>query len=132
MLMIFNNPHKVVEVVLQRTGAPFEVMAELWDFFRRPDRLNASFKARSATLGKYLTYPLLLGKLSPVLHVEGSRTRPGIILLVIIFAAFHQTFSTFAPLRSVHHCPLFCSLPVTAFRRLNMRVRSPKFIWAPV
>jgi len=45
----------VVEVVLQRTGAPFEVMAELWDFFRRPDRLNASFKARSATLGKYLT-----------------------------------------------------------------------------
>jgi hypothetical protein len=50
-IIILNNPHKVVEVVLQRTGAPFEVMAELWDFFRRPDRLNASFKARSATLG---------------------------------------------------------------------------------
>ncbi len=47
------NNLQVVEVVLQRTGAPFEVMAELWDFFRRPDRLNASFKARSATLGQY-------------------------------------------------------------------------------
>jgi hypothetical protein len=54
-IIIFEHP-QVVEVVLQRTGAPFEVMAELWDFFRRPDRLNASFKARSATLGQYQFY----------------------------------------------------------------------------
>jgi hypothetical protein len=106
-----------MEVVLQRTGAPFEVMADLWDFFRRPDRLNASFKARSATLGQYLTY-LLPGALSPVLHVEGSRTRPGIILLVVIFAvvAFHQTFPTFAPLRLVSIYPIIItSLSVVLF-----------------
>jgi hypothetical protein len=52
----------------------------------------------------------LLVALSPVLHVEGSRTRPGIIVvscylfvLSSFFAevAFHLSFSTFAPLRLV-------------------------------
>jgi hypothetical protein len=45
---------QLVEVVLRRTGAaPFEVVAEMWDFFRRPDRLNATFRPRSSTLGKF-------------------------------------------------------------------------------
>jgi hypothetical protein len=56
-----------------------------------------------------ITY-LLLGALSPVLHVEGSRTRPGIIVvsrylffLSSFFAlvACNLSFSTFAPLRLV-------------------------------
>jgi hypothetical protein len=51
---------------------------------------------------------LLLGALSPVLHVEGSGTRPGIIevsrylfFLTSFFAVvdFYQTFFTFAPFR---------------------------------
>ena len=42
---------QTVEIVLRRTGALFEIMADLWDFFRRVDRLNASFRGRSSTIG---------------------------------------------------------------------------------
>jgi hypothetical protein len=44
---------QTVEVVVKRTGAPFEVIADLWDFFRRVDRLNASFRVRSSSLGLF-------------------------------------------------------------------------------
>jgi hypothetical protein len=121
MTSCLNNLHKVVEVVLERTGAPFEVMADLWDFFRRPDRLNASFKARSANLGKYLTYLLLIA-LSPVFHVEGRVTdtsrhhsfsrhfrRCGLPANI-----FHICSIAFSIHCSVHHCSLFCSLPFSA------------------
>jgi hypothetical protein len=119
-LSLWNNP-QVVVVVLQQTGAPFEVMAELWDFFRRPDRLNASFKARSATLGT-VPYFLLTWRVesSPPCrrvtdtsrHRSFSRhfRRCGLPLNI-----FHICSIAFSIHCSVHHCSLFCSLPITAF-----------------
>ncbi len=74
----------------------------------------------------FFTCCLLHGALTPVLHVEGSRTRPGIIVgsrylffLSSFFAAVatHLSFPTFAPLRLVaivHHCSLFYSLVFAA------------------
>jgi hypothetical protein len=68
---------------------------------------------------------LLLGALSPVLHVEWSRTRPGIIMVSRYFfflsaffavVAIHLSFSSFAPLRlvAIDYCSLFCSLSFAA------------------
>ncbi len=76
-----------------------------------------------------LTCYRYLARWGPVLHVEGSRTRPGILVVsrylffyssVFAVVAFHLTFATFAPLRllfnvqstSFRHCfsSLLCAV----------------------
>ncbi len=96
-------------------------MLKLHGNMTQKDRMSVfqEFRAASSGTGSplYTVYSiwtcLLLGALSPVLHVEGSRTRPGIIVVsrYLFFSrhcavvAFHQTFSTFAPLRLLsRHC----------------------------
>ncbi len=90
---------------------------------------NTDFSAGMRKAVIFFTCYLLLGALSPVLHVEGSRTRPGIIMVsrylfflssffsVVAFhlpIIFHICSIAFSRHCLVHRCSLFCSLSLAA------------------